>query len=591
MKILHALVLSSCVLSLTGCGGGDGSTPSSSSSSIISSSAAVSSVVSSVALSSSSSSVGMYPSYNKNPLPADSTGMNSTAVEIASHIKLGFNFGNTMEASGGETAWGNPLITDAQMKLVKDNGFDAIRLPASWNQYANQETAEIKAEWLGRVKQVVQYAVDNDLYVIVNIHWDGGWLENDITPAKREAVNAKQKAFWEQIATQLRDFDERVLFASANEPDVEDAVQMAQLDSYHQTFVDAVRATGGKNANRVLVVQGPITDIDRTNKLWTAMPVDSVANKLMMEIHYYSPWNFTGMTKDEGWGNQFFYWGKDFHSTTDTAHNPTWGEEDYVNTQFLLMKTQFVDKGIPVIMGEFGTGKREHLTGADLQLHLDSRAFYFKYITQQALAHGLKPFVWDTGSLFNRNTLTVGDQQVLDALLQGAGKASNSSSTSSATSSEAGSSSSSVSNLRTLDVNSSNWEIGSGSVMNKTGSSIELTLNNTNPEIFYNIDGPINLIGATLTVVFNFDSAFVTAVNGGTSTAFLQFIAFERTGWTADYTCYTGWKTLVAGQDITLSCSSFTKNNTQPEGARVGVQFFANTGTVTIKSATLELAQ
>ncbi|HEX7762667.1 MAG TPA: cellulase family glycosylhydrolase, partial [Cellvibrio sp.] len=141
MKILHALVLSSCVLSLTGCGGGDGSTPSSSSSSIISSSAAVSSVVSSVALSSSSSSVGMYPSYNKNPLPADSTGMNSTAVEIASHIKLGFNFGNTMEASGGETAWGNPLITDAQMKLVKDHSFDAIRLPVSWNQYANQETS------------------------------------------------------------------------------------------------------------------------------------------------------------------------------------------------------------------------------------------------------------------------------------------------------------------------------------------------------------------------------------------------------------------------------------------------------------------
>lgn len=439
MKIISALALSGWILSLLGCGGGGSTSPTASSALVSLSSSPTSSsssqatptssapvmASSSVALSlSSAASTALYPSYNLQTLPADSSGMTSTAVQIASRIKLGFNFGNTMEAIGGETAWGNPEITEAQMKLVKDHGFDAIRLPVSWNQYANQETAEIRAEWLDRVKQVVQYAVDNDLYVIVNIHWDGGWLENDITPTKRLTVNAKQKAFWEQIATQLRDFDEHVLFASANEPDVDNAEQMAELDSYHQTFVDAVRSTGGKNAYRVLVVQGPITDIDKTNKLWVAMPDDSAVDKLMMEIHYYSPWNFTGMTKDEGWGNQFYYWGKDFHSTTDTAHNPTWGEEDYVNAQFLLMKTQFVDKGIPVILGEFGTGKRTNLTGADLQLHLDSRAFYFKYITQQAITHGLEPFVWDTGSLFNRNALTVGDQQVLDALLLGSGKTS-----------------------------------------------------------------------------------------------------------------------------------------------------------------------
>lgn len=432
MKIISALVLSTCFTTLLGCGGGSGSstppaassaTPSSISvsSSIVASSSETASVVSSLTLSSSSAPAGLYPSYNLNPLPADNIGMTSTAVEIASHIKLGFNFGNTMEAIGGETAWGNPLITAAQVKMVKDAGFDAIRLPVSWDQYANQQTAAISAEWLNRVKQVVQYAVDNDLYVIVNIHWDGGWLENDITPAKRIATNAKQKAYWEQIATQLRDFDEHLLFASANEPNVENAEQMAELDSYHQTFVDAVRSTGGKNVYRVLVLQGPVTDIEKTDALWNGMPNDSVANKLMAEVHFYTPFNFTLMTKDESWGKQAYYWGNGFHSTTDTERNSTWGEEALVDQLFTSMKTKFVDHGIPVVLGEFSAMRRDNLTGDNLALHLASRAHYFRYVTERARTTGLLPFVWDTGSLFNRNTLTVGDQQVLDALLTGAG--------------------------------------------------------------------------------------------------------------------------------------------------------------------------
>lgn len=352
------------------------------------------------------------------------TGVGSTATQIASKIKLGFNIGNTLEAAGcttpSETCWGNPKITKEFVKFVKDSGFTAIRLPASWNQYSNQTTAEINSTWLSRVKEVVQYCVDNDIYVIVNIHWDGGWLEEHVTADKQVANNAKQKAFWEQIATQLRDFDEHVIFASANEPNVETAAQMSVLLSYHQTFVDTVRATGGKNAYRTLIVQGPSTDVEKTNKLMSQLPVDTATNRMMAEVHYYTPWNYTGMTKDESWGNQFFYWGKGFHSTTDTAHNPTWGEEDTVDSMFKLMKTQFVDKGIPVIIGEFGTGVRTTLTGDALKLHLDSRAYYFKYITKQAIANGLQPFFWDTGSMLDRKNNVVLDQQGFDALIQGA---------------------------------------------------------------------------------------------------------------------------------------------------------------------------
>jgi len=369
----------------------------------------------------------LYPSYNTNPLPADATGMTSNAVELAAKIKLGWNIGNTLEAIGGETAWGNPKVTKALIDKVKASGFNAVRIPCSWNQnLANATMAQIKTEWLDRVKEVVQYCVDNDMYVIVNIHWDGGWLENNCTEASKVANNAKQKAFWEQIATHLRGFDEHLLFAGANEPNVENATQMAVLTSYHQTFIDAVRATGGKNAYRTLIVQGPSTDIEKTNKLMLTLPIDNVASRMMAEVHYYTPYQFCLMDKDANWGKMFYYWGANYHSTTDAGRNATWGEEADLDKFFKSMKTQFVDKGIPVILGEFGAIRRSDLTGDALTLHLASRAYFLKYVVKQSKANGLLPFYWDAGgmgnngsAIFNRTNNTVFDTQALDAMIEG----------------------------------------------------------------------------------------------------------------------------------------------------------------------------
>jgi aryl-phospho-beta-D-glucosidase BglC (GH1 family) len=352
-------------------------------------------------------------------VPPDATGMSNNAVQLAAKIKMGLNIGNTLEAIGSETAWGNPKVTKAFIDLAKQSGFNAIRIPCSFDQYANASNV-IRSDWLSRVKEVVQYCVDDGLYAILNIHWDGGWLENNVTVAKKDAVNAKQKAYWTQIATTLRDFDDHLLFASANEPNASDATQMSVLLSYHQTFIDAVRATGGRNSYRVLVVQGPNTDIETTNKLMNTLPVDPVANRMMVEIHYYTPWNFCGMTTDESWGNMFYYWGQGYHSTTDLSHNANWGEEADVDKYMGMMKTKFVDKGIPVVLGEYGPMRRTTLTGDALTLHLASRAYYLKYVTHQAKTNGVLPFLWDTGSLLGRQSNTVLDQQSLDALIQGA---------------------------------------------------------------------------------------------------------------------------------------------------------------------------
>jgi aryl-phospho-beta-D-glucosidase BglC (GH1 family) len=367
------------------------------------------------------------PNYNTNPLPANATGMGSNATTIASNIKIGWNLGNSLEAIGSETAWGNPKTAKALIDLVKQQGFNAVRIPCSWNQYlANSATAQIKLDWLNRVKEVVKYCNDNGMYAIVNIHWDGGWLEDNITPAKQVENNEKQKAFWQQIATHLRDFNGLVLFASANEPKVEDATQMAVLTSYHQTFIDAVRSTGGKNAYRTLIIQGPKTDIGKTNQLMNTLPTDKVSGRLMVEVHYYSPWNFCGLTKDETWGKMFYYWGNGFKSTTDASRNATFGEEAAVTADFQLMKTKFIDKGIPVVLGEFGAIRRSSLTGTNLTQHLASRAYYLKYVVKQAKTMKIVPFYWDEGSIsnngfgiINRTNNTVFDKQALTGLMDG----------------------------------------------------------------------------------------------------------------------------------------------------------------------------
>lgn len=365
-----------------------------------------------------------YPSYNNSPIAPDSTGMKSNAAQLAAKIRLGWNIGNTFEAPGGETGWGSPVITEDYIKFVKQQGFNAIRLPCAWNltHLADKSKARIDINWLKRVKEVIGYCVKNDMYVLLNIHWDDGWLENNCTTVKKESVNAKQKALWEQIATTMRDFDEHLMFASANEPNADNAEKMATLASYHQTFVNAVRSTGGRNSYRVLVVQGPSTDIDKTNDLMTALPLDKVAARMMVEVHYYSPYQLCLMDGDADWGKMFYYWGAGHHSTLEPGRNATWGEESDVNATFNKMKTKFADKGIPVLLGEYGAYRRNNSNHVplDLATHNDAVDYWLTYITKQARANGMLPFFWDTGGALDRQNYSVKDQRTIVALNAGA---------------------------------------------------------------------------------------------------------------------------------------------------------------------------
>ena len=343
-----------------------------------------------------------------------------TAQHIATKMGVGWNLGNTLEAICGENAWGAGHTSQQLIDSVKAAGFNTVRIPVSWFCHSDTVTSVIDKEWIARVKEVADYCIKDDMYVILNMHWDKGWLENRVNKANQGIVNKRQRAYWTQIANYFKDYDEHMLFAGTNEPNAHDSIQMSVLMTYHQTFVDAVRATGDNNSSRTLIIQGPATDVEDTYKLMKTMPKDKIADRLMAEVHYYTPYQFCLMENDADWGKKFYYWGKDNHSATEITRNASWGEENDVDKNFGKMKAQFVDKGIPVIIGEFGAGKRKLSQPSDQALNNASVESYYRHVVKSAVSKGLIPICWDVpGWLFNRSTGAILDQGIIKAIKQG----------------------------------------------------------------------------------------------------------------------------------------------------------------------------
>ncbi len=345
------------------------------------------------------------------------------AKTVASQIYCGVNIGNTMEVPGGETGWGNPKVNATYIAGLKDMGFNAVRIPCAWNSYTIDNAYTIDPTWMERVTEVVGYCYDNDMYVILNIHWDGGWLEDNISKGYDSAIDAEQKALWTQIAENFRDFDDHLLFAGCNEPGMNEGISTSSgvqtIMTYEQTFVDAVRATGGNNSERCLIVQGPQTDISITvdSSAGFGLPTDSASDRLLVEVHYYDPYQFTLMEEDASWGNTFWYWGSSNY-VSGSAHNATWGEEDWIRQQFGYMKSSFVDKGVPVIIGEFCAMKRTNVDNTTN--HNNSRRDFNEAVVKNAKNYGCVPFYWETGTDINRSTGAVKEDYAIEGLMSGA---------------------------------------------------------------------------------------------------------------------------------------------------------------------------
>jgi endoglucanase len=335
-----------------------------------------------------------------------------SADNISQLMTPGLNLGNTLEAIPTETSWGNPVPNKEFFRSARKAGFRSVRLPVAWTQYSD-ENNNIDPKWMSHVTDVVRMAQNEDLIVMLNVHWDGGWLQP--TKEKEAGATAKLAKFWTQIAKNFESFDDRLLFAGTNETGVEGEYgtpsdENAKIqNSFNQTFVNTVRATGGKNLNRLLVIQAYNTDIDACMKFNTAMPNDVVKNRLLMEVHFYSPYNFTLNEKSDIW-----QWGK---NATDPKATDTWGNEDHVDAQFAKMKFAFIDKGVPVILGEYCAGMKSQFPGMDKY-----RRLWNEYVTESAVNHGLVPMLWDTGSIIARNTGIPKDTELIEMIIKAAKK-------------------------------------------------------------------------------------------------------------------------------------------------------------------------
>jgi len=389
------------------------------------------------------------------------------ATEIFPKMGLGYNIGNTMEVpgnQGGPTGWGNPFPDAAYVKAIKDAGFNTVRIPCAWDSHASNGT--INAGWLDSVKTVVDLVINNGMYAILNSHWDGGWLEDHVfdgegydktglVNSSAATVAAKQESYWKQIATKFATYDEHLIFASANEPGVNDPwnggadngqwafdeTRMQVLKQFHEACLKAVRSTGGNNATRIVVVQAPRTEIDKSPLLASMYPTDPAGEGYTMaEVHFY-PYQFSLMTGgDEDWGKMFYYW-EDQTPGNDAAHTcsgSALGSKSSIDQLFSGLKSRFYDKGIPVVIGEMGAVKRLGvLTGENLKVHLKARAAWYGYTVAAAKKNGLVPCVWDTGdegdgnftiirrqvNKFGGNVGDITDVETLNAMREAYGQA------------------------------------------------------------------------------------------------------------------------------------------------------------------------
>ena len=375
-------------------------------------------------------------------------GASKSASEIAKQMFPGWNLGNTMEGGDSrnnwknvgtttETSWQSTKTTKEIIDFVASQGFKSVRIPTAWvmGHITDEANCTIDPEWMNRVQEVVDYCIADGLYVLLNDHWDGGWIEVDgfsassasYQPVSEATIADKAdrlKKIWTQIANHFKNYDQHLLFAGLNEPFQEYNLFSSRhkeltpiLERYNQAFVDAVRATGGNNTARILVVQGPSTNIASTDAYLT-LPNDPEAGRLMVEVHYYDPWNFCG-------GNSWLYWGNGNH-VSGSSKNATYGEEDYVKAQMKLMSDKFTSKGVPVVIGEYAANWQ---SGSD-EKHNASITAWYKCVTAECGNNGIVPFVWDINActwpnmtILNRATKAVWNTPAMDGIKQGVAEA------------------------------------------------------------------------------------------------------------------------------------------------------------------------
>lgn len=351
------------------------------------------------------------------------------ALEFAKNMKAGWNLGNTLDAwnkgehnsLNSETCWGNPVTTKEMLQAVKDGGFTTVRIPVSWHNHLTEAadgSLVIDPEWLARVKEVVDYAYDAGLYVIINIHHDNipegkfGYIPDE---AQEEQAKFYVNQIWSQVAPYFKDYDEHLIFEALNEPrltndsshewwyEASNAKCKAAariINEMNQDFVNIVRSSGGNNVNRYLMVTGYCASMNALKAKEYTLPEDPASYKLMISLHAYIPYDFAlnpDMSLDKFDKQQAAL---DFKYLTDT------------------MNKLFLSQGVPVVLSEFGA--------MDKNGNLSDRVEYYNTYVSKLSAAGMPCVVWDNGffdsgdeyfGLLDRKALNFRYPEILDAIV------------------------------------------------------------------------------------------------------------------------------------------------------------------------------
>ena len=353
------------------------------------------------------------PTPDPEPEPDPEPSVSSLTVDMVyDAIGLGWNLGNQLDAHANgvsdETCWGNPSVSQSIFDAVRRAGFKSVRIPVTWMGHIGAAPEyKIDEDWLGRVAQLVDYAEKAGLCVIVNIHHDGSdsqyWLDIKTAAVNSTAnadIEARLAAIWTQIAQKFSDKGEFLIFESMNEIHdggwgwgtnrTDGGKQYRTFNHWQQVFVDAVRGTGGKNLDRWLGIPTYCTNIDLGSQL--TLPSDP-SNRLMVAVHCYEPYEYTLNAKYSEWGH------------TGASGKKDKSDEKTLVGEFDKIVSQWISKGIPVYIGEFGCVHRS------AEREEAFRRYYLEYYTKAASDRRIPALYWDNGysgagqemsGLFNR---------------------------------------------------------------------------------------------------------------------------------------------------------------------------------------------
>ena len=328
-------------------------------------------------------------------------------VDLVAKMNIGWNLGNTLDAKGGigimsELAWGNPKTRQNMIDAVLEAGFNIIRIPVTWEgHFGAAPEYKIHELWLSRVQEVVDYAYEKGAYVILNMHHEDWYFPSE----ENKEANAEQiAALWTQIATYFQNYNERLIFEGLNEPRKrETAIEWSGdkearevINYWEQAFVDAVRATGGNNALRHLMITGYAASSSRENLEAMVLPED---DKLIVSVHAYTPYNFA-------------------LNTLGTSSWDVTQDTEEIDRLMENLEELFISKGIPVIIGEFGAVNKDNE---------EDRTEWARYYVTKAEELGVPCIWWDNNcfvgsgenfGLLDRSALEFRYQDMLNAMMQ-----------------------------------------------------------------------------------------------------------------------------------------------------------------------------